>query len=574
MKNLKLGQRLGAAFAAVLFLLACISFLGLNGIGKTFESVRSMYEESVVPLSALSNVEYLTTRNRILAMDMIMNPAPANIAKRSAEQLKNTESADKSWKEYTQTTLTDAEKDLVKDFEPALAAYRSQGLVPIREAMNAGNKEEAEAIYEKHLSPLAPKVFEALSKLKEIQVKLAKEQYDLATGVNKSVKYVTLSVAAVSILLGALLAWLITRSITVPMDEAVKVAQSVAAGDLTSHIIVDSKDETGMLLQALKDMNDSLINIVGEVRSGTETITIAASEIAQGNQDLSSRTESQAGALEETASSMEELTSTVKQNADNARQANQLAQQATDVAIKGGSSVAQVVDTMAAINESSKKIVDIISVIDGIAFQTNILALNAAVEAARAGEQGRGFAVVASEVRNLAQRSAAAAKEIKVLIGDSVDKVETGSRQVNEAGSTMNDVVHSIQQVTNIMAEITAASREQSQGIDQINTAISEMDNVTQQNAALVEQAAAAAGSMQDQSKILMKVVDVFKLNASRNSTEGKPVKNIKSIQGRVPSQKSVAKSKVPRLPVKQLMTSNIKQTDRKTSSEHDWEEF
>jgi methyl-accepting chemotaxis protein len=305
---------------------------------------------------------------------------------------------------------------------------------------------------------------------------------------------------------------LIARSIVKPLNEAVSVAQKVAAGDLTSTIEVKTRDETGQLLQALKDMNASLVKIVGEVRSDTESITTASREIASGNADLSQRTEEQASSLEETASSMEELTSTVKQNAENARQANQLAMSASEVAVKGGRVVSEVVGTMSSINESSKKIVDIISVIDGIAFQTNILALNAAVEAARAGEQGRGFAVVASEVRNLAQRSAAAAKEIKALIGDSVDKVGAGTKLVDEAGKTMQEIVTSVKRVTDIMSEITAASQEQSSGIEQVNQAITQMDEVTQQNSALVEEAAAAAESLQEQAENLTTVVAVFNL--------------------------------------------------------------
>jgi methyl-accepting chemotaxis protein len=283
-----------------------------------------------------------------------------------------------------------------------------------------------------------------------------------------------------------------------PAERLRKVARTVADGDLTSRVDVTTTDETGQLLQALKEMNSSLVKIVGDVRTGTDNMASASSQIASGNLDLSSRTEEQASSLEETASSMEEMTSTVKQNADNARQANQLAASASEVALCGGSVVAQVVDTMSSINESSKKIVDIIGVIDGIALQTNILALNAAVEAAPAGEQGRGFAVVASEVRNLAQRSAAAAKEIKGLIGDSVEKVDLGARLVEQAGTTMGEIVDSVKRVTDIMSEITCASQEQTSGIEQINQAISQMDQVTQQNAALVEEAAAAAESLQE----------------------------------------------------------------------------
>ena len=304
----------------------------------------------------------------------------------------------------------------------------------------------------------------------------------------------------------------IRKVITQPLESGVQVARGIAAGDLTQKIVVNSHNEMGELQNALKDMNESLVRIVGQVRIGTDTIFNASNDIANGNSDLSSRTELQAGSLEKTATSMQDLTSTVNQNANNARRANELAISASEVAVKGGAVVSQVVHTMESINASSKKIVDIIDVIDGIAFQTNILALNAAVEAARAGEQGRGFAVVASEVRSLAQRSAAAAKEIKTLIGDSVEKVGAGSSLVHQAGTTMTEIVDSIRHVTDIMGEIAAASAEQTSGIERVNDAIAEMDNVTQQNAALVEEAAAAAQSLQDQAAHLEEVVGVFKL--------------------------------------------------------------
>jgi methyl-accepting chemotaxis protein len=313
---------------------------------------------------------------------------------------------------------------------------------------------------------------------------------------------------AASIFLGIF----ISRAIAGPIRRAVAVAQNVAKGDLTDDIVTDRKDETGQLLQALQTMNGNLQQIVLKIRQGTDVISTATGEIAAGNLDLSSRTEQQASSLEETASAMEELTTTVKQNADNARQANQLAVSASEVAVKGGNVVAQVVTTMESIHGSSKKIVDIISVIDGIAFQTNILALNAAVEAARAGEQGRGFAVVASEVRSLAQRSATAAKEIKTLIDDSVSKVAAGSNLVGQAGTTMTEVVASIQRVSDIVGEITAASQEQSAGIEEVNGAITQMDEVTQQNAALVEEGAAATKSMQHQAQDLSEAVKVFKV--------------------------------------------------------------
>jgi methyl-accepting chemotaxis protein len=347
--------------------------------------------------------------------------------------------------------------------------------------------------------------------------KIDKSAAAIATGYQTG-RLIMIVLGSVALVLGALLAWTLTRSVTRPLQDAIAIANDVAAGDLRRTIVVDRKDETGQLLQALKGMTASLVKIVGEVRYGTDAMATASSQIASGNMDLSSRTEEQASSLEETASSMEELTATVKQNADNARQANQLALAASDVAAKGGTVVSHVVDTMGEINRSARKIEDIISVIDGIAFQTNILALNAAVEAARAGEQGRGFAVVATEVRSLAQRSAAAAKEIKALIGDSVDKVTTGTRLVDEAGVTIREVVASVDRVSQIVSEISAASNEQSAGIEQVNQAISQMDQVTQQNAALVEEAAAAAESLQDQAAKLADLVSVFQMSEKPTS--------------------------------------------------------
>ncbi|HWV64012.1 MAG TPA: methyl-accepting chemotaxis protein, partial [Oxalicibacterium sp.] len=323
-----------------------------------------------------------------------------------------------------------------------------------------------------------------------------------------------LILAAILFAIGLVIARGLLRQLGGEPDYAASVASSIAAGDLTVDVQL-RKGDSGSLLFAMRGMRDSLARIVSEVRGGTDTIATASSQIASGNLDLSSRTEEQASSLEETASSMEELTSTVKQNVDNAKQANQLAATASDVAAKGGTVMTEVVETMRSINDSSKKIVDIIGVIDGIAFQTNILALNAAVEAARAGEQGRGFAVVASEVRSLAQRSAAAAKEIKALIGDSVGKVDAGTALVDQAGETMREVVDSIGRVTLMMGDITTASQEQSAGIEEVNQAIGQMDQVTQQNAALVEEAAAAAASLQEQANNLAQIVSVFRVDTS-----------------------------------------------------------
>ena len=370
---------------------------------------------------------------------------------------------------------------------------------------------------------------------------------------------------------GAVTLWL-GKSITGPLHKALELAETVASGDLRGSIEATGRDETGQLLKALAGMNRSLIKIVSEVRHSTHTINDAAKEIARGNLDLSARTEDQASSLEETASAMEQLTSTVKQNADNARQANGLAVTASEVAMKGGTVVSQVVHTMGSINDSSKKIVDIISVIDGIAFQTNILALNAAVEAARAGEQGRGFAVVAAEVRNLAQRSAAAAKEIKALIGDSVEKVDAGAKLVDQAGATMDEIVASVKRVSDIIAEISVASAEQTSGIEQINVAITQMDEVTQRNAALVEEAAAAADSMQQQGEVLVDVVSVFKIDeqAARYAESSSPVVK------RKPASALSAKAAVPVRPKLEAARKPAlaASTHAGGSATGDWEEF
>lgn len=349
-------------------------------------------------------------------------------------------------------------------------------------------------------------VSERSAQIRQQNREAAQAQSDLA---EKTILFALLILTAI----GAGFTYWIITSVTRPLNSAIDIARTVASGDLTTKIHVVSKDETGQLMLALKEMNENLMRIVTQVRNGTDAIATGSNQIAAGNLDLSSRTEQQASALEETASSMEEITSTVKQNADNAKQANQLATSASDIAVKGGNVVSQVVTTMGSINDASKKIVDIIAVIDGIAFQTNILALNAAVEAARAGEQGRGFAVVAAEVRNLAQRSASAAKEIKELIGTSVERVDAGGRLVAQAGTTMDEIVESVKRVTDIMAEIAFASQEQSAGIEQVNQAISQMDEVTQQNAALVEEAAAAAASLQHQADQLAQTVGSFKLD-------------------------------------------------------------
>jgi methyl-accepting chemotaxis protein len=446
---------------------------------------------------------------------MLINPDPANVTKRSAEMTKNADAIDKTWQAFLATSLAPKEKSLVQLIEPAFSAYRKEGLDAAKEAMSAGKTDEAIAIYKTKISPLAPKFFGPLEELMELQVAMSKEDIESATVANTSVVTVIISVTAAALILAVVLAVLITRSVTHPIGDAVQFARTIASGDLSARITHTGTDEVGELLTALESMQANLVKVVRNVRQGSEGVATASSEIAEGNHDLSARTEQQASALEQTSASMEELGATVKQNAESASTANQLAASASTVAIKGGEVVGQVVETMKGINESSRKISDIISVIDGIAFQTNILALNAAVEAARAGEQGRGFAVVATEVRSLASRSAEAAKEIKTLINASVERVEQGTALVDLAGETMNDVVTSIKRVTDIMGEISAASNEQALGVAQVGEAVTHMDQATQQNAALVEEMAAAASSLKSQAADLVHVVDAFKLDAA-----------------------------------------------------------
>jgi methyl-accepting chemotaxis protein len=379
-----------------------------------------------------------------------------------------------------------------------------------------------------------------------------------------------LLLSAFALAAGAGIAFVITRSITGPLRRSVEVAETVARGDLTAAIHVDGKDELSQLLGALRHMNERLLDTVGRVRSSSESIATGSSQIAAGNTDLSQRTEEQAASLEETAASMEELTSTVKQNAENANQGNALAARASDTAARGGEVVSRVVDTMHGISSSSQQVAQIISVIEGIAFQTNILALNAAVEAARAGEQGRGFAVVAGEVRTLAQRSASAAKEIKDLIDESVNRVNSGTALVDEAGRTMSEIVQSVRQVSDLMGEISAASGEQHRGIEQVNVAISQMDEVTQQNAALVEEASAAAQSMASQASTLREVVSTFKLPAAHETrtTASHAPKSV--------ARAAVSVSKKPRsaAPARPLVSPAAKAEPVASRSEADWETF
>ncbi|HUX32213.1 MAG TPA: methyl-accepting chemotaxis protein, partial [Thiobacillus sp.] len=498
-KNLSIKARLIFIMSFMSVMLLGGAAIGLYGISENGKGIKTIYEDRTVPLMDLGRIIDMVNRTRANTIITANAGMPGVAEAANAETLMLDGEIDKLWAKYMSATLTPEEKQLTDAFAPQWKSYQTSRNVTLKLVMEDGDLAAAQENAASDAGPKFAAARETLFKLIELQGAVAKREFNQAHDRSVSIRNFAIVAVTVGLALAAWLSFSLIRAITRPLDAAVKLARGVAEGDLTQNIDVHSTDEIGQLMQALKDMNDSLVRVVGQVRTGTDTVATASSQIAAGNLDLSSRTEEQASSLEETASSMEELTSTVKQNAENAHQANQLVGSTSDIAVKGGQVVGQVIDTMASIKDSSRKISDIIGVIDGIAFQTNILALNAAVEAARAGEQGRGFAVVASEVRNLAQRSASAAKEIKTLIEDSVGKVDAGGQLVDEAGKTMGEIVSSVKRVTDIMSEIAAASQEQSSGIEQVNQAIAQMDQVTQQNAALVEEAAAAAESLQDQ---------------------------------------------------------------------------
>ncbi len=508
--NLTIKSRLIIVVGFLSMLLAGIGGFGVYGMNQMDAAFKGVYDNRVLPLGDLGRVLDDMQRIRFNTMISSNSENPAVVAERKALNDQRFAEIGSLWSQYMATEFIPEETVLAKEFEQQWKSASQSVEYSMNAALNKDYKVAQQNLHD-DLYTKFDAAHSTMFKLLDMQRVLGTSEYK---GANEAYKQ-HLSLSNTIILAGLILAiiagFLLMRAIIRPLNEAVTIANAVASGDLTTRIEVNSTNEMGRLLQALKTMNGNLLDLVGKVRHSTESIATASSEIASGNMDLSQRTEEQASSLEETASSMEELTSTVRQNADNARQANQLAVGASEVATRGGSVVGQVVQTMSSINDSSKKVVEIISVIDGIAFQTNILALNAAVEAARAGEQGRGFAVVATEVRTLAQRSAAAAKEIKELINDSVAKVDEGTRLVDEAGSTMNEIVAAVKRVTDIMSEISAASQEQSSGIEQINQAVTQMDEATQQNAALVEEASAAAESMKEQSSVLTQAVSVFK---------------------------------------------------------------
>ena len=550
--------RLSLGFCSILVLMLIVAATGIYRLGSLNTQLTTISNDRVPKIIVATDWLFRLMETVRHTRNMLILDEDDKV-KKEVEAVMDDKKASKEFMEQLQASVVTTEgKAALKEVIDARAAYTPAEEDYLR-LVGGGDKAGAKPVLLQTVRPLQLVYVESLRKFIDSQKAVIHKSQLASTEEYAASRTLMIGITLLGLLMGGVAAWMITRSLNRQLGGepayAAAIADRIAEGDLGVKIDTRAGDQSSMLY-SMQRMRDSLGSIVSEVRLGTDTIATASNEIAAGNMDLSARTEQQASSLEETASSMEEMTSTVKQNAENSRQANQLAASASQVAVKGGAVVAQVVRTMGEINDSSRKIVDIISVIDGIAFQTNILALNAAVEAARAGEQGRGFAVVATEVRNLAQRSAAAAKEIKLLIGDSVDKVDFGSKLVGEAGTTMDEIVVSVQRVTDIMDEISTASREQEAGIEQINQAISQMDTVTQQNAALVEEAAAAAGSMQEQAARLAGAVSVFKLEPGAGAA---PVRLA------APAPRAVPAVRPPAKPARQLAAAGRADA---------WEEF
>jgi len=560
--NMNIAKRLGVGFALVLGLTLVIATAAIWRLNAIADATRAMMAVPLAKERMMADWHTQTFGAVRRTAAIVKSSDPSLVEFFKADGVKTAAHTTELIKKIEPLLQGDEERavfDRIGELRKAYTAAKEKAV----KARADGDPEMAARILSQEYMPASDAYEGKLADLVKMQQDhIDAIAHDIDNANHNSARMIG-ALAGVAVLFGAVCAWLLAGAIVRPIRQAVDVAEKVAAGDLTQHIEAKGNDETGALLRALRHMNDSLVAIVSQVRSGTDTIATASAEISAGNMDLSSRTEQQAGSLGTTASTVEELTGTVRQNADNARQASQLSIAASEIATQGGAVVDQVVQTMGAINDSSRKIVDIISVIDGIAFQTNILALNAAVEAARAGEQGRGFAVVAGEVRTLAQRSAAAAKEIKQLIVDSVSKVEDGTKLVDQAGTTMSEVVDSIRKVSDIVAEIASASGEQSTGIEQVNRAIADMDSSTQHNAALVEESAAAATALSEQADKLAEVVSLFHLDTQMVSAPrtGVPNKAPQAAPARAlvaaPARTSVVKPVQPRAAVKNPATAD-----------------
>ena len=526
LRNLKIGSRLALGFGAVLAILMAVS------VGGTWLAQKSRDDFAAVSAAA-ANKQGLAAEMKALALEQ--SAVMRNIGLHSdikSMQIEEDRAKrlgqmyDEARERMSKLPLTPAEREILETLNKADKDLEKPFMQALGLATGFRNEDAAKVLMEE-VDPLVQKTLFELNRLIDIQKKASAEAMQAAITTGDRLALTVYIVEGIVVLLAALVAWTTTRSITRPLGESLKVAQRVASGDLTSRVQVSGRDEAAELQRALGEMNVGLARMVTQIRSGAESIAVGAGQVAAGNQQLSSRTEEHASSLEETASTLEEFTTTVRQNAEHAKQASALAGSASATAQKGGEVVSKVVTTMEEVTASSKRISDIIGVIDGISFQTNILALNAAVEAARAGEQGRGFAVVASEVRSLAQRSAESAKEIRGLIENSVSRVEAGARLVGEAGKTMDELVASVKKVAEIMTEIAAASHEQSSGIEQINKAITQMDTVVQMNASLVEEATAAATSMANQATSLARAVAQFRID---DAAPAQPVASVAAV--------------------------------------------
>ena len=512
LQTMKIGTRLALAFAVLLLLLCALAVGGMGGAKRLTERSAALYGERMVPMGVLAEISHLTQRNRVLVMDMLMDPGTSNLQASHAALSTNIERIQVLWAAYAAQPHGDKEQALAQAFAAANTDYLDKGLVPAAAALVGGKYDDGSELYISQIRPHASKVQDAIEQLVALQISVGADEFGAARQMSESIHLWMLAATALALLAGAAMAWVITRSISRPLRQAVALARRVASGDLGARIEVRGSDETAELLAALRDMNQQLVRVITEVRESTETVAQEAVQMADGTADLARRTEVQAASLQETTASMEQLTATVQHNTDNASRATHWAQEASKVANEGGSVMRDMIATMQEINAQSRKITDIIKVIDDIAFQTNLLALNAAVEAARAGAQGRGFAVVAGEVRGLSQRSSTAAREIRGLITASVRGIERGSSLVGQAGERMANTVRHVDQVMELISEIQGAGQQQARGIAQIGEAVRQLDIATQQNAVLVDDSSSASSGMKHQVRRLLEVVHQFRL--------------------------------------------------------------